>query len=82
VKIGPAEAGIHLLASLPEGVDDVGIATEAQRRGIALTPLSPHFQSMPQPGLLLGFGALDEAHLVEGVRLLAPIIRGAMAERQ
>jgi GntR family transcriptional regulator / MocR family aminotransferase len=82
VTIGPAEAGIHLLAGLPAGVDDVGIASEAQRRGIALTSLSPHYQSMPRPGLLMGFGALDETRLAEGVRLLAPLIRGATAERQ
>ncbi|MEO7000732.1 MAG: PLP-dependent aminotransferase family protein, partial [Ktedonobacterales bacterium] len=79
VGIGPAEAGIHLLARLPEGVDDVALAAEALRVGVAFQPLSPHYQHAAQPGMLLGFGALNEERLAEGVRLLAPLVRQAIA---
>ncbi|MBF6592191.1 MAG: PLP-dependent aminotransferase family protein, partial [Ktedonobacterales bacterium] len=78
VAIGPAEAGIHLQVTLPVGTDDVALATAAQVHGLAITPLSPHYQHAPKPGLLLGFGALDELRLREGVGLLAPLIRAAL----
>jgi GntR family transcriptional regulator/MocR family aminotransferase len=78
VTLGPAEAGIHLQLLLPPGTDDVALCAEAQARGIAVTPLSPHFQRASKPGMLVGFGAMDEARLAEGVRQLAPQIREAV----
>lgn len=77
VTIGPADAGIHLLARLPDGVDDVALATEAQRHGIGCMALSPHYQGASHPGLLLGFGGMSEERLAEGVRRLAPLARAA-----
>lgn len=44
-----------------------------------LTPLSPHYRRDPRPGLLLGFGAMDEDRLREGVRVLAPFVHSAAA---
>lgn len=78
IVIGPAEAGIHLLVGLPAGVDDVALADAARAGGIALQPLSPHYRAQPQPGLLLGFGAMDDERLTEGVRRLAPLVRAAL----
>jgi GntR family transcriptional regulator / MocR family aminotransferase len=78
LRVGPAEAGIHLLARLPDGADDVALAARARETGIAFTPLSPHYRAAARPGLLLGFGALDEDRLREGVRLLAPLVRRAV----
>ncbi len=85
VTLGPAEAGIHLLAWLPAGADDLALEREARRVGVALTALSPHYRPIDRPddrlndhqrpGLLLGFGALDEDRLRHAVRLLAPLIR-------
>jgi GntR family transcriptional regulator/MocR family aminotransferase len=75
VTIGPAEAGIHLQVLLPTGTDDVALCAAAEARGIAVTPLSPHYQRAPRAGILLGFGAMPEEQLTEGVRLLAPLIR-------
>ncbi|MGH2501481.1 MAG: PLP-dependent aminotransferase family protein, partial [Ktedonobacterales bacterium] len=77
VQIGPAEAGIHLLALLPPGTDDVALTERARAEGLAIAPLSPHYQSQPRPGLLLGFGAMGEEQLAEGVRRLAPLAREA-----
>lgn len=79
VEIGPAEAGVHLLLRLPAGTRDEALAAAAQERGIAITALSPHYQRAPRPGVLLGFGALEEAKLREGVRQLAPLVRAAIA---
>jgi GntR family transcriptional regulator/MocR family aminotransferase len=80
LAIGPAEAGIHLLAGLPDGVDDVALAHNAGQLGIEFTPLSPHYYSTrPRQGMLLGFGALPEEQLAAGIRLLAPLVRAAVA---
>ncbi|HKS70743.1 MAG TPA: PLP-dependent aminotransferase family protein [Ktedonobacterales bacterium] len=79
ITIGPADAGIHLLARLPDGVDDVALVDAAQRHSIACMPLSPHYQGSARPGLLLGFGGMSEARLAEGVRRLAPLVREAVA---
>jgi GntR family transcriptional regulator/MocR family aminotransferase len=78
---GPAEAGIHLLAGLPAGVDDTALAKRARDLGLAIAPLSPHYQDQARSrsGLLLGFGAQDEERLRAGVRLLAPLVREVVA---
>lgn len=78
ITIGPADAGIHLLARLPDGVDDVALVAEAASHGIACMPLSPHYQGAAKPGLLLGFGGMPEPRLAEGVRQLAPLVRAAI----
>lgn len=80
VEIGPAEAGIHLLLRLPDGVDDVTLGDAARTQGLNVTPLSPHYFSHPRPGLLLGFGALDEDNLARGVERLAPLVRRAISD--
>jgi len=81
LAIGPGEAGIHLLAELPQGTSDEALAAAARARDIAFMPLSPHYARAPRMGMLLGFGALPEERLVAGVRLLAPLVRAAMATR-
>jgi GntR family transcriptional regulator/MocR family aminotransferase len=81
LTIGPGEAGIHLLADLPEGTNDEALAAAARTRDIAFMPLSPHCAQTPRSGMLLGFGALPEERLVEGVRLLAPLVRAALPQR-
>lgn len=81
VTTGPAEAGIHLLAELPPGTDDVALAAQAHARGVAVSPLSPHFREPEHPtraGILLGFGAMDEEQIGTGIRLLAPLVREAV----
>ncbi len=76
-SIGPAEAGIHLTLGLPDSVDDIALADAASARGIAVTPLSPHYAHQPKSGLLLGFGGQREEALREGVAQLATLIREA-----
>jgi GntR family transcriptional regulator/MocR family aminotransferase len=71
----PAQAGLHLTARL-SGAGDQGdeerVRAAAAARGIATTGLSQHFHAgSAQPGLVIGFGAIEVAALpaaLEGLR--------------
>lgn len=80
-EIGPAEAGIHLLLRLPEGVDDAALGEAARTNGLGVTPLSPHYFKQPRAGLLLGFGAMNEDRLAQAVERLAPLVRQAISDQ-
>ncbi len=62
-------------------MDDVALTERARGLGLAIAPLSPHYQDRARgrSGLLLGFGALDEERLRAGVHLMAPLVRDAVA---
>jgi len=73
-----AAAGLHILLRLPDGVDDIEIAAGAAARGVGVRPLSPLSIDGPgQPGLLLGYGRLDEVRIEPGVATLAQVLRDA-----
>ena len=50
-------AGLHLLITLPDGVDDVALADELRDAGVLVHPLSWHQQRSGPPGLVLGYAA-------------------------
>jgi GntR family transcriptional regulator/MocR family aminotransferase len=66
------ESGMHLLAWLPEGMDDRTASAHATAAGIVARPLSG-FATAPlrRGGLLLGYAALRPSQIREGVRRLA-----------
>jgi GntR family transcriptional regulator/MocR family aminotransferase len=71
-----ADAGIHLVALLPRGVDDVAIARKAARRGIPAMPLSscyvtPHARK----GLILGYGGTNAQQINEAMRELKKVVQ-------
>lgn len=69
------EAGMHLVALLPPGVDDVAISIKAARHGVSARPLSPCYARPPaRGGLILGYGGADIPEILEGVRKLARCI--------
>lgn len=48
--------GLHLLAMLPPGEDDVQLAARANAAGFGVQALSPWFRSAPPtPGLMMSF---------------------------
>jgi GntR family transcriptional regulator/MocR family aminotransferase len=56
LRIAPQSGGMHLVAYLPDGTDDVGWVERARRAGILPAPLSLCAVARPAaPGLLLGF---------------------------
>jgi GntR family transcriptional regulator / MocR family aminotransferase len=71
LEVVGAEAGMHFVALLPAGADDVAIAMEAARRGVSVIPLSSCYLRPPaRGGLILGFGGAPGAQLASAVRTL------------
>ena len=50
-------AGLHLLLTLPAGVDDVALADDLRAAGVLVHPLSWHRRLPGLPGLVLGYAA-------------------------
>jgi GntR family transcriptional regulator / MocR family aminotransferase len=72
MQILGAEAGLHLVVTLGEGLSDVEISARAARQDLLLWPLSPCYSgTQVRQGFILGFGntkAADMAVLVERMR--------------
>jgi GntR family transcriptional regulator/MocR family aminotransferase len=73
-------AGLHLVGWLPPGTDAAALSAEAAAIGVAAPSLDPYYQgAVRRPGLMLGYAALDEARIEEGVRRLAHVVRRSCA---
>jgi GntR family transcriptional regulator/MocR family aminotransferase len=71
-------AGLHLVGWLPPGTDATALSAEAAALGVAALPLDPYYLgAVRRPGLMLGYAALSETKIMEGVRLLARAVRRA-----
>jgi GntR family transcriptional regulator / MocR family aminotransferase len=79
LTIGNTDAGLHLVAFLPDGVDDQEVVRRASAHGMFPTALSScYVSSTGRSGLLLGFAGSDEAHIALAVRDLADLIRNML----
>ena len=68
--------GLHLWVALPEGTDDVALASAAAAAGVIVFPGRPWFPAEPPaPFLRLTFAAAPPEALDEGVRRLAKALR-------
>lgn len=78
-RVRGAEAGVQLLLELPPGTDVTAILRAAARRGIELCNLyEMQLQPEPQdPGLLVGYGNLNDTAIDGAVAALAEVIRAA-----
>jgi GntR family transcriptional regulator/MocR family aminotransferase len=76
LAVGPAEAGMHLVGYLPEGIDDQAAARQAAVYGVDTAALSSYsVAAQGHSGLLLGYAALSQSEINEGVRRLAQALR-------
>jgi GntR family transcriptional regulator/MocR family aminotransferase len=77
LEVEPAEAGMHIVAWLPEGMDDVTVARRALEAGVVVNALSPRYitASPRRGGLLLGFSAWRADQMVEPVDRLATVLQ-------
>ncbi len=74
LTLTPADAGMHLLATLPSGADDAGISERARAAGVFLPPLSRFYQGQNRrQGLMLGYAGFTAHEIQSGVTQLANI---------
>ncbi len=77
-----AEAGMHLVALLPPGTDDVEVSRKAAQRGISAIPLSSCYLKPPaRGGLILGYGGAHARQIHDGIRKLRMSIQGTAPNR-
>jgi GntR family transcriptional regulator / MocR family aminotransferase len=77
-----ADAGMHLVALLSAGVDDVAISRRAAREGIAALPLSTCYMGPSQrAGLVLGYGGANLRQIRDGVRRLKTSLSGVISTK-
>ncbi|HEY7523997.1 MAG TPA: PLP-dependent aminotransferase family protein [Candidatus Limnocylindrales bacterium] len=69
-----ASAGLHILAWLPDGVDEAALVRGAAARGVGVDGMAPyHGGRGGPPGLLLGYGTLTVPAIEEGIRILGSV---------
>jgi GntR family transcriptional regulator/MocR family aminotransferase len=65
-------AGLHLVAYLPEGVDEAAVVEAAARRDLVVYGLAPYrISGDGRQGLVFGYATLGERALTEGIEILA-----------
>jgi len=65
-------AGMHLVAWLPPDLDESSVVAAAARRGLRVAGLAPYRMESDGPGgLIIGYAALSDRAIVEGVDILA-----------
>jgi GntR family transcriptional regulator/MocR family aminotransferase len=77
LEIGPADAGLHLLARLRDNRDDLEVARLGRDNGIELRVLSQFYNETrraPHTGLLLGFASSRPEEIRRGVEVLRKIL--------
>ena len=68
-------AGLHLVAWLPEDLDEATVIAAAAREGVAVAGVSPYRLSpSARGGLIFGYSNLDERQIADGVTRLARAI--------
>jgi GntR family transcriptional regulator/MocR family aminotransferase len=71
-----AEAGMHLVALLPRGTNDVAISRKAAQKGISAIPLSTCYLKPPtRGGLILGYGGANAHQIDDGISKLRVIVK-------
>jgi GntR family transcriptional regulator/MocR family aminotransferase len=79
LTVGNSDAGLHLVALLPDGTDDKAVVRAAAEASMYPTALSTCYANgAPRPGLVLGFGGFDERALTDAIRRLAGVIRDSI----
>jgi GntR family transcriptional regulator / MocR family aminotransferase len=71
-----SEAGMHLIAWLPDKFDDMKVSRKARENNLIVYPISEYVLKFKQkPSLLLGYTAFDKQKLKSGVQILKRILR-------
>jgi GntR family transcriptional regulator/MocR family aminotransferase len=75
-----AEAGMHLVALLPSGIDDVAVCMKAAQKAVSAIPLSTCYLKPPtRGGLILGYGGANAHQIHDGIRKLRMSVSSRIA---
>jgi len=76
LEVKKADAGMHLVGWLPEGVSGVNINRRAAKQNLKLAPISSYSSAneLPRDGLILGYTAFDKRQIRNAVRKLKAIL--------
>jgi GntR family transcriptional regulator/MocR family aminotransferase len=75
LRVEKADAGMHLVGWLPEGVDDIEVSEKATEQGMRLAPLSDYYAGKPPcGGVILGYTAFDERQIRDGVKIIRELL--------
>lgn len=75
LEVEKADAGMHVVGWLPEGVDDQTISEKAMTRNLKLAPISGYSnKKLKRGGLILGYTAFDERQIKRGVKIIREIL--------
>ena len=74
VRTSGASAGLHVLATLPDWLDEAAIVDRAAEVGIGLSGVSPRRIEPGPPGLIFGYGAIAETAIDPAIRRLAEVV--------
>jgi GntR family transcriptional regulator/MocR family aminotransferase len=70
--VPPADAGMHLVGWLPEGMMDEAVSRQAAAQGLVAAPLSAYtLAARCPPALVLGYTALNDRTIHRSIRQLA-----------
>jgi GntR family transcriptional regulator/MocR family aminotransferase len=70
-----ADAGLHLVVTLPKGKSDQEVSARAARENLWVWPLSPcYLDKNPKQGLILGFGSTPTSKIRPAVARLRQVI--------
>lgn len=76
-RVSGAAGGLHLLATLPEGIDESRTVEAARQSGVAVHGLRRHctVHAPVPPAVLLGYALPTAAEMRAGVKLIAQALR-------
>jgi GntR family transcriptional regulator / MocR family aminotransferase len=76
LEVHGAEAGMHMTVTLPQGFNDVEIATKAAKERLWLWPLSSTYLSeTPRHGFIFGFGSTPADRIPQQLRRIQNLVK-------
>jgi DNA-binding transcriptional MocR family regulator len=77
------EGGMSLWVTLPSGFDAGELLIHARERGVLFLPGRYFYSQQPRPNTLrLGFAAVDEKRIAQGIEKLADLLESELRKRQ
>jgi GntR family transcriptional regulator / MocR family aminotransferase len=83
VEIKKADAGMHLVGWLPEGVSDLEVYEKGVERGLKLAAISSYsVNPIKRGGIIFGYTAFNRREISEGIRITAEVISGILSNQK